>query len=90
MSVEKIDPDLKKAEGEVNKVVRAYLAEAKALGARDEQVSTTGVSINPEYVCPRAGANGASPATASAGRFRCGWRTSTSSASSSCAPPPPV
>jgi uncharacterized protein YggE len=49
MSVEKLDPDLKKAEGEVNRIVRAYLAEAKALGAKDEQISTTGASVNPEY-----------------------------------------
>jgi hypothetical protein len=55
MAVEKIDPDLKKAEAEVNKVVRACLAEARALGAKDEQVSTTGVSINPEYVWPEGG-----------------------------------
>jgi uncharacterized protein len=52
MAVEKIDPDLKKAETEVNRIVRAYLAEAKTLGAKDEHVSTTGVSINPEYVWP--------------------------------------
>jgi len=55
MSVEKLDPDLKKAEAEVNRVVRAYLAEAKTLGAKDEHVSTTGVSINPEYVWPEGG-----------------------------------
>jgi len=55
MSVEKLDPDLKKAEAEVNRIVRAYLAEAKTLGAKDEHVSTTGVSINPEYVWPEGG-----------------------------------
>ena len=55
LSVEKLDPDLKKAETEVNRIVRAYLAEAKTLGAKDEHVSTTGVSINPEYVWPEGG-----------------------------------
>jgi len=55
LSVQKLDPDLKKAEGEVNKIVRAYLAEARSLGAKDEQVSTTGASINPEYVWPEGG-----------------------------------
>ena len=55
LSVEKLDPDLKKAEAEVNRIVRAYLGEAKTLGAKDEHVSTTGVSINPEYVWPEGG-----------------------------------
>lgn len=50
LSVEKLDPDLKKAEAEVNKIVRAYLGEARALGAKDEHLSTSGISINPEYV----------------------------------------
>ena len=49
LSVEKLDPDLKKAEAEVNKIVRAYVAEAKALGAKDEHVATSGVSISSEY-----------------------------------------
>lgn len=55
LSVEKLDPDLKKAETEVNRIVRAYLSEAKTLGAKDEHISTTGVSINPEYVWPEGG-----------------------------------
>jgi len=55
MSVEKLDPDLKKAEAEVNKIVRSYLAEARSLGAKDEALSTTGVSIQPEYVWPEGG-----------------------------------
>lgn len=49
LSVQKLDPDLKKAEAEVNKVVRDYVREAKALGTKDDALSTTGVSINPEY-----------------------------------------
>jgi uncharacterized protein len=55
MQVEKVDPDLKKAEGEVNRIVRAYLAEAKALGAKDDDIGTTGVSVNAEYVWPEPG-----------------------------------
>ena len=42
--------ELKTAEAQVNKVVRAYLAEVKALGIKDEHLSTTSVTINPEYV----------------------------------------
>ncbi|HUR42100.1 MAG TPA: SIMPL domain-containing protein [Verrucomicrobiae bacterium] len=52
LSIEKIDPDLKRAEAEVNKVVRDFVREAKALGAKDEQLATSDVSINPEYVWP--------------------------------------
>lgn len=55
LGVEKLDAELGKAEGEVNRIVRAYLAEAKALGARDEQLSATGVGIQPEYVWPDGG-----------------------------------
>jgi uncharacterized protein len=55
LAVEKLDPDLKKAEAEVNRIVRAYLAEAKMLGAKEEQISTSGASINPEYVWPEGG-----------------------------------
>lgn len=50
LGVDQLSAEVKTAEAEVNKVVRAYLAEAKALGARDEDVQTTGVSIQPEYV----------------------------------------
>lgn len=55
LSVEKLDPDLKKAEAEVNRIVRDYLKEAKALGAKDEQLSATGVNVQPEYVWPEGG-----------------------------------
>src|SRR3546814_10537504 len=34
---------------QVNGIVRAYLAEARALGATDKEISTAGISINPEY-----------------------------------------
>lgn len=50
LGVEATNPELKAAEAEVNKVVRAYLVEAKSLGLKDEQISTAGVTINPEYV----------------------------------------
>lgn len=55
LTVEKFDPDLRAAEAEVHRVVRAYLAEARALGAKDEQISTTGVVVNPEYAWPEGG-----------------------------------
>lgn len=41
--------ELRAAETAVNDVVRAYVAEARKLGVRDEQLSTTGISIQPEY-----------------------------------------
>lgn len=50
LAVDQVHPELRVAEAEVNRIVRAYLAEAKALGARDKQLSTAGMSINPEYV----------------------------------------
>lgn len=50
LGVEASNAELKAAEAEVNKVVRAFLAEAKSLGLKDEQISTAGVSIQPEYV----------------------------------------
>lgn len=50
MAVDRLAPEVKSAEADVNKVVRAYLDAAKALGAEDKNLSTTGVSIQPEYV----------------------------------------
>jgi hypothetical protein len=50
LGVEASNAQLKLAEAAVNKVVRDYLAEAKTLGLKDEQISTAGVTINPEYV----------------------------------------
>ena len=55
LGVEQLNPDLKKAQDEVDRIVRAYLKDAKSLGARDEDVTTTGVSISPEYVWPAPG-----------------------------------
>lgn len=40
----------KTAEAAVNKVVRAYLAEIKALGIAEKNISTAGIQLNPEYV----------------------------------------
>ncbi len=50
MSVDRLAPEVKSGEAEVNKVVRAYLAEAKSLGIEEKNLSTTGVSVQPEYV----------------------------------------
>lgn len=49
LGVTHVAMELAAAESKVNGVVRAYLAEAKALGAKDEQISTAGISIQPEY-----------------------------------------
>ena len=49
MAVEQTDPDLKAAQAKVNGIVRTYLAQARALGAKDEDLSTAGLSINAEY-----------------------------------------
>ncbi|HSW15161.1 MAG TPA: SIMPL domain-containing protein [Solimonas sp.] len=50
VAVDAANADPKAAEAEVNKVVRAYVAEARALGAKDNEISTAGVSLSPEYV----------------------------------------
>jgi len=49
MAVEQTDPDLKTAQNKVNGIVRAYLAQARALGVKDEDISTAGLSIRSEY-----------------------------------------
>lgn len=50
LGVTQVSLDLAAAETQVNTVVRTMLTEARALGLRDENVNTTGISINPEYV----------------------------------------
>ncbi|HEY0973039.1 MAG TPA: SIMPL domain-containing protein [Solimonas sp.] len=50
LAADAMNADLKAAEAEVNKIVRAYLVEAKTLGTKEEHISTAGISINPEYV----------------------------------------
>ena len=49
MAVEETSPDLKAAQAKVNTVVRSYLTQARVLGAKDEDISTAGLSINAEY-----------------------------------------
>lgn len=49
MSVEARNLELKTAEAKVNEVVRAYLAEAKGLGATEAELSTASYSVNAEY-----------------------------------------
>jgi uncharacterized protein YggE len=49
MAVEETNPDLKAAQAKVNGIVRAYLAQVRALGVKDEDISTAGLSIRSEY-----------------------------------------
>lgn len=42
--------ELHAAENEVNRIVRAYIVEARHLGVKEEQLSTTGAAVQPEYV----------------------------------------
>jgi uncharacterized protein YggE len=49
LSVDALDSDLQKAQDRVNQVTRAYLAKARALGVKDAQIATAGVTLNPEY-----------------------------------------
>lgn len=50
LSADALDANLKKAQDQVNVIVRAYLAEAKTLGTADKDISTAGISVSPEYV----------------------------------------
>lgn len=50
IAVDVFNAELKAAETEANRVVRAYLTELKALGAKDEHISTASVTIQPEYI----------------------------------------
>jgi uncharacterized protein YggE len=50
LAADALNMDLKIAEAEVNKVVRNFLLEARQLGAKDSQLSTAGIGINPEYL----------------------------------------
>jgi uncharacterized protein len=49
MSVEITKPDLRVAQAEVNRIVRDYLTQLKALGIKDDDLSTAGLSIRAEY-----------------------------------------
>jgi uncharacterized protein YggE len=49
MTAEATRPLLRDAQTEVNRIVRDYLAQARALGAKDEDISTAGLSISAQY-----------------------------------------
>lgn len=49
MGVDVTRSDVRSAQTEVNRIVREYLAQARALGAHDEDLSTAGLSIRSEY-----------------------------------------
>ncbi len=49
MSVEARSTDLHQAETKVNEGTRAVLGELKGLGLKDEDISTAGYAVNPEY-----------------------------------------
>ncbi len=54
LAVDALDAEVKKAEAEVNRVVRTYLDELKKLGIDTKDISTTGASLQPEYVWDEA------------------------------------
>ncbi len=49
MSVELTRPQLKDAQDETNRIVRDFLAQARALGCKDEDISTAALSVRAEY-----------------------------------------
>lgn len=49
MQVETTKPDLRAAQDQVSRIVRDYLAQVKALGIADADISTAGLSIQPQY-----------------------------------------
>ncbi len=49
MQVETTKLDLRVAQTEVSRIVKDYLAQLKALGIADADISTAGLSIQPEY-----------------------------------------
>ena len=55
MSVEITKPELRAAQAEVNRIVRDYLAQVRALAIKDEDISTAGLSIRSEYDYPPKG-----------------------------------
>lgn len=50
MGVTHVDANLLMVEARVNEVVRAFLTAARALGLKDQQIDSSGTSIQPEYV----------------------------------------
>ncbi len=49
MNAESTRPAIKDAQAEVNRIVRDYIAAARALGAKDEDISTAGLSVHAQY-----------------------------------------
>ncbi len=49
MQVETTKVDLRAAQDQVSRIVRDYLAQVKALGIADADISTAGLSIQPQY-----------------------------------------
>ncbi len=49
MQVETTKLDLRTAQDQVSRIVRDYLAQVKALGIADADISTAGLSIQPQY-----------------------------------------
>jgi hypothetical protein len=50
LGIDQFNPELKPAEAEVNRIARALLAETKALGIAADDVGSSAVTVNPEYV----------------------------------------
>ncbi len=50
LGITQLSLEVGNAEAAVNKVVKAYVAEARKLGSSDEEIGTAGISIQPEYV----------------------------------------
>jgi len=59
MAVEETNLDLKAAQTKVNSIVRTYLGQLRALGVKDEDISTAGLSIRSEY--DYSGGSGSAP-----------------------------
>lgn len=55
LAVDTVDQELAKARSSVDGVVRKYLESLNKLGIKQADVSTTGVSLQPEYVWDEAG-----------------------------------
>lgn len=55
LAVDTVDQELAKARGSVDAVVRKYLESLNKLGIKPADISTTGVSLQPEYVWDEAG-----------------------------------
>ncbi|MES0874980.1 SIMPL domain-containing protein [Sinimarinibacterium thermocellulolyticum] len=54
LAVDALDGEVKAAEAEVNRIVRRYLETLGSIGVDDRDISTTGISLQPEYVWDEA------------------------------------